>query len=283
MRQPTPAATIASLAAEGERLLTPCGDGTMVWHRFGQGPAVILLHGGYGAWTHWVRNILTLARHHTLFVADLPGLGESATPPLPHDPDRSGAIVATALDLLVPPPGRYHMVGFSFGSVVGSRALLRQGERALSFVAVGAAGMGPERPPPLPLQRVLPDMNSEQAEAVVRENLAMLMFKRPERIDALALHIQQTNTARARFQSRRFAFSDLLKKALPEVRAPLHAIWGDSDSTAGPHLQDRIAFMRSVQPGADIRVIEDTGHWVQYEAAATFDAMLLDMLRGHAE
>jgi pimeloyl-ACP methyl ester carboxylesterase len=42
----------------------------------GAGPT-LLLHGGTGSWTHWVRNIEPLARQFSVVVPDLPGMGES--------------------------------------------------------------------------------------------------------------------------------------------------------------------------------------------------------------
>ncbi len=55
-----PAAEVARLAAAGQRVETPCGDGVMVWriwspaHRSGVEP-LVLFHGGFGSWTHWFR------------------------------------------------------------------------------------------------------------------------------------------------------------------------------------------------------------------------------------
>ena len=43
-------ALVEGIAAEAERVETPCGDGTLVWRRWGSGPPLVLLHGGYGSW-----------------------------------------------------------------------------------------------------------------------------------------------------------------------------------------------------------------------------------------
>ena len=49
--------------------------------RVGAGPTLLLLHGGTGSWTHWVRNIGPLSRRFSLMVPDLPGMGESLDVP----------------------------------------------------------------------------------------------------------------------------------------------------------------------------------------------------------
>ena len=81
-------ADLQALQAGAERLSTPCGDGELVWHRWGahdsadRGAPVVLLHGGSGSWTHWVRNIAALAQAgHSVWVPDLPGFGDSSPPP----------------------------------------------------------------------------------------------------------------------------------------------------------------------------------------------------------
>ena len=89
----SPEAIVAEAEAEMTRLETPCGDGSMIWRRRGSGPPLVMLPGGHGSWTHWIRNIPVLAREHTVFAADLPGEGSSAVPPEPVGLDSIADIV----------------------------------------------------------------------------------------------------------------------------------------------------------------------------------------------
>ena len=41
-----PDAVLARIEHAGKRIETPCGAGRMVWHAWGDGPALVLLHGG---------------------------------------------------------------------------------------------------------------------------------------------------------------------------------------------------------------------------------------------
>ena len=68
-----PAGYLAAIEAQSERLTTPCGDGEMVWHRWGAGPTVALFHGGFGSWTHWIPHVDAVSRHYTVPAAALPG------------------------------------------------------------------------------------------------------------------------------------------------------------------------------------------------------------------
>jgi 2-hydroxy-6-oxonona-2,4-dienedioate hydrolase len=268
-------ALVAGIAAEAERAETPCGDGTMVWRIWGSGAPLVLLHGGYGSWTHWIRNVLPLSRQFRVVAPDLPGLGESATPPEPWTAAGLAAIVVAGLDHVLPAGERMHLAGFSFGGVIGGQVAAQLGERLRGFTVVGSNGLGIERSP-TPLRRV-PEGAGEEAEfATHRYNLNQLMIADPDNIDELALYLQQVNHARARMRSRRFSRSDALAQALPKVTARLDGIWGERDATAYPRVDERGRLLRSFQPGARFAVIPGAGHWVQYEAAERFNALVAE-------
>lgn len=272
-------AFVEGIAAEAERMETPCGEGAMVWRSWGRGPALVLLHGGYGSWTHWVRNVLPLSRHFRVLAPDLPGLGESATPPEPWTADGLAAIVARGIEQLVPAGEELRLAGFSFGGVIGGSVAAQLGDRLRNFVVVGSNGLGLERSP-TPLKRVPPDVGVEEEFATHRYNLNQLMIADPEKIDELALYLQKINHARARMRSRRFSRSDALVQALPKIRGRLDGIWGERDATAYPHLDQRARILRGVQPEARFAVVPGAGHWVQFEAADRFNALLPEFLAG---
>ncbi len=71
-----------------------------------------------------------------------------------------------------------------------------------------------------------------------------------------------------------------LRTALANTRMPLNAIYGEFDAPAYPHLAEREATIRAVRPDVDFRIIKGAGHWVAYEAAEEFNAMLRGMLDG---
>jgi 2-hydroxy-6-oxonona-2,4-dienedioate hydrolase len=270
---------VEGIAAESERIETPCGEGTMAWRVWGQGPAVMLLHGGYGSWTHWVRNVLPLSRRFRVIAPDLPGLGESATPPEPWTAEGLAAIVVAGIEAIVGRTDELRLAGFSFGGVIGGSVAAQLGDRLRNFVVVGSNGLGLERSP-TPLKRVPPEADEAEEFATHRYNLNQLMIADPDKIDELALYLQKTNHARARMRSRRFSRSDALAQALPKVKARLDGIWGERDATAHPRLEERARVLRSVQPDARFAVVPSAGHWVQFEAADRFNALLAEFIGG---
>ena len=269
---------IVRVEMHAERLDSPCGLGRMVWRRWGSGPPLVLFHGGYGSWLHWFRNVLPLSEHYTVFTADLPGLGDSDAPPDPRDPWSMGEIVAHGLDTVLP-PGRFDLVCFSYGAVMGGLASRLLGERVRSFTLVGAGGLGLQRGHGQPLHVWRASMGDRKKAELHRANLEILMLANPDSVDDVALHMQIRNTARAVVKSRYISRGTVLRDVLPEIRARLGGIWGELDTTTHPFTQERIDLLRSIQPGAPFRVIPGAGHWVQYEAADAFNAALLEQLR----
>jgi len=271
-------ALVDGVAAEAMRIETPCGDGQMVWRIWGAGPALVLFHGGYGSWMHWIRNVLPLARDFTVIAPDLPGLGCSATPPEPHTAESLARILVDGLDLVLPRQERLHLAGFSFGGVVGGHVAALLGERVRGFTIVGSNGLGLPRQP-TELERQKPGGTVAELLAIARHNLGVLMIADKDKIDDLAVYIQYLNAPRGRIRSRRFSRTDTLLQALPRVTARLDGIWGGHDAGAWPYLNERKRVLEAIQPGLRFEVIPGAGHWVAYEAADQFNPLLADIVR----
>jgi pimeloyl-ACP methyl ester carboxylesterase len=222
--------------------------------------------------------VLVLAREFTVVAPDLPGLGESATPPEPHTAEGLAAIVVQGLEIVLPKDTSPHIAGFSFGGVLGGHVAAQLGDRLRALTLVGSNGLGLVRQP-TDLQPVQAEMSPEEALAVHHHNLGALMIADPAKIDELAVYIQSQNAPRGRVRSRRFSRADTLARALPLVKARLDGIWGERDATAYPHLDERARVLRSFQPSARFEVIAGAGHWVQYEAADRFNPVLAEIAR----
>ena len=103
----------------------------------------------------------------------------------------------------------------------------------------------------------------------------------PERRARLQAELR--NAAAARFFSKRSSHSAALAEALPRVPAPVAGVWGSEDVTAArdpARVSDRLNALR---PDASLDIIRGAGHWVQFEAAASFDAACLRWLAALAD
>jgi len=273
-----PAEIVAAVAADAEVFTTPCGDGQLVWRRWGRGRPVVLAHGGSGSWTHWIKQIPVLKQHHEVWAIDLPGLGDSAMPHRPHNPESCGEAVAHGLKMLIPRERRAHVVAFSFGAHVSTHAMVRLGDWVSDFTITGCAALGFPQGPGIEFPKERAGMSEEERMGVHRRLLEILMFKENDRIDALAVYLQSENIRRARFRSRPFARTNEIRAKLPEVIVPVRAIWGADDQTAKPSVEARYDALREGHPELVTRTVPDAGHWVMYEQPAAYTAALLEVL-----
>ncbi len=285
-----PPAARAILSQAQERVTQHDGART-VWHLWGEaaGEPVVLLHGGSGSWTHWIRNIEALVQAgRQVLVPDMPGFGDSDLPAGGRDADALVAPLAAGLhDLLG--ARDFDLVGFSFGALVGGL----MGAEVATRVASDMAGQGHGRlrrlvivgAPVLPLSarpvRLLEWRHLDDAAAreVHRANLQALMLHRPESITPFAIDLHRAHVARDRLRRRRLARTDTLARALAQVRCPLVAIYGEHDALYRDCLPDMEALLDTLPALRWRTSIEGAGHWVQFEAPQAFDRALARALR----
>jgi 2-hydroxy-6-oxonona-2,4-dienedioate hydrolase len=267
----------AEIDAAARRHEIACGNGVMVWRSWGDGPPIVLLHGGSGSWSHWVRNIAPLVNAgRQVWAPDLPGFGESARPPAGGDADALPVPLEAGLQTLLG-DARVDLVGFSFGGMVAAFIAAQTPGRVRRLVLSGAPALGINPGTRLVL-RAWSHLEGEELALAHRANLATLMLAKPESIDELALAIHMSNLARDRMKMRRISRTDILLRTLPAVRCPVYGIWGAED-VLYRGVQERLAPALARAPGFRwLRSIPGAGHWVQFECAAAFDRALAEAL-----
>jgi pimeloyl-ACP methyl ester carboxylesterase len=276
---------LSAVLQAARRVLTPCGQGELVWHIWGgQGadaslPPLLLLHGGSGSWTHWLRNVLPLsADGRRVLVPDLPGFGDSALPPSGADADAMPAPLELGLAQLLGDTA-CDVAGFSFGGMTAGLLASRFPARVARLVLLGAPGMGLQALVPFKLKgwRHLP--GEAQRLAVHRDNLQMLMLHAPEAITPLACQLQMANALRDRLPKRRLSRTDILVRTLPGLRCPLHALYGEHDPFYKGQVSAYEAVLQQAPAFRGIHAIAGAGHWAQFERPAAFNQALLEILR----
>jgi 2-hydroxy-6-oxonona-2,4-dienedioate hydrolase len=182
--------TLTTLEQGARVLHTPCGgDGPLVWHVWGEGPPLLLLHGGSGSWTHWVRNVAPLAASgRSVWVPDMPGFGDSALPPGCEDADQLPPWLEQGLQLLLGETP-VDVLAFSFGALVAGYLATAHPDRVASLLLIGAPALSAEALPPLPLLLWQRHPPGPARDAAHRRNLRLLMLAHDDAVDELALAV----------------------------------------------------------------------------------------------
>ncbi len=262
-----------------------CAGTELLWQQWpaqnpGSTPPLMLLHGGFGSWNHWIRNVASLSQSRDVWTLDLPGLGRSGDLPKPYTTRHIAETIFAGLQALLPKNQDFEVAGFSFGAMIAAQLALMVGERCRRCTLIGAAGFGDLHvqvallPPP-----VLAEDSSEpdaETHRITRENLRRLMLHKDEAVDDLAVYLHADNLARHRFRSRKLAGSNELAELLPNITVPLVGIWGAEDATAGgaDNLEARHQLFAKAPSFTGFHVIPDAGHWVMYEASEAVNTLL---------
>ena len=274
-----PEAAILEVESSARRFETPCGNGRMVWRKWGAGRPVLLLHGGSGSWLHWLTSIPALAQRYTVWAPDMPGFGDSDLPPQPYALDTYAAVVESGLRSLVPDAVRLDVVGFSFGGGVAARLVRRLDGRFHHMILSGVNFLPPSglRRKPVSLRGI---ENPTERIKGVRHNLQAMMIAHERNIDDLAVHLYTLDTARRRAPRVPFSGFTGIREDLPGTRAQgrLAVISGADDQVIGHGSEAQAEALRCLRPDAHYRAIEGAGHWVMYEAAERYNEALLAAL-----
>lgn len=257
----------------------------------GNGPAVLMLHGGgpgaSGA-TNYSRNIEALSKHFRVLVPDMPGYGKSSKGVDRNDP--FGDLASSMLSMLnILGLRRVHIIGNSLGGACGLRMAIERPDAVGRLVLMGPGGVNTTRGlPTAGLKRLLTYYKGdgpslEKITQFIRGDLVYDGSQVPESV------------IRERYQSsidpEVIAAPPLLgPKGIPNFKAldftrdprlstveqPTLVLWGTEDKvnrpSGGESLQKRM-------PNCDLYLFSKTGHWVQWERADEFNAVVTAFLQ----
>lgn len=244
----------------------------------GEGPPLLLVHGGLGAATNWLPILPALARDHRVLAPDRPGHG------LATAFDYSGVDLldhaATFLRDVMEALGieRAPIVANSMGGRWAIELALREPQLVEQLILVGAPA-GTRRSPPVDLAmitwplvgRIVRWSMGRSSPADVRRFYRRTITRHPERLDDLVYEeaaIAQRRNIRS-YLSLIDAFLTpagtrpalMIDESWPGWRrlaVPVTFIWGADDVFGSPEIADRIA--PQVPSGASVVRISDAGH-----------------------
>jgi pimeloyl-ACP methyl ester carboxylesterase len=263
-----------------KRIVQSYAWGEVVWHVWGdvlnntnKKEPLVLIHGGSGSWTHWVRNIEYLAKSRSVWALDIPGFGDSSLPDGVKDADELVPYLVEIFSTSFPGQA-IDAMGFSFGGMTLGLLAAENPKLVKKMILVGVPGLGLFGED-LPMRGMVSNMTEAQQRGVHRHNLNTMMLARESSVTDDVIEMQQKNVSRDRLRRRRIARTDVLAKAQSKWQCPVHGIWGEKDALYKGTIQN----ISSVLTGlASLTIVPDAGHWVMFEKPDAFHKALAPLL-----
>jgi pimeloyl-ACP methyl ester carboxylesterase len=280
---------ISRVEALSQRIVQSYAWGDAVWHIWGtqkelqastkgggvnddanavRGP-LVLLHGGSGSWTHWLRNVEHLSLQRDVWALDIPGFGDSSLPSGVTDADGLVPYIAEILKQTFH-GNAVEVIGFSFGGMTAGLVAAEHPALIRQLILVGAPGLGLFGKE-LPMRGMTPSMDKEAQRQVHRHNLNTMMFEHPESVTEDVIDLQEANVSRDRLRRRRIARTNVLAQAQTHWRCPVHGVWAEFDALYRDSLQEIPHVLTSM---ASFTVVPNAGHWVMFENPVAFHAVV---------
>lgn len=255
------------------------------YSRFGEGPVVLMLHGGgpgASGLSNYSRNISALSEKFTLIVPDMPGYGQSTKGLDGKDPfgDLANSMLGLLDHLGIK---QASVVGNSLGGACALRMALDASERVARLVLMGPGGIDTTRGLPTKGLKHLLDYYSgggptlEKLRQFIREDLVYDANSVPDEviqerfkasIDPQVVASPPLRRPKGIPQFRKIDFTR--DPRLASLQTPTLVLWGAEDKvnrpSGGRSLQKRM-------PNCDFYLYARTGHWIQWERAQEFNAV----------
>lgn len=242
------------------------GDAKQAVRVVGQGPSLVLLHGG-GPGTSsagWCSVAERLSSSWRVFSPDHLGFGASDTPDLPYGTPLFAERLAALLDILC--LDRVPVIGHSMGAQVAIRLALTVPGRVshLGLVAPGGHSFGLEYASPG--IAAIGDFAADPSEASMRKVVGLMHAPRTEGLDdeiSRRLAVMQRPgllaAQRALVASRQARGGpNLLGPALQASGIPMLLLWGAEEQFNPPELGS--AIRQALPAGTCYEVVEKAGH-----------------------
>lgn len=248
-------------------------------------PGLIFLHGTGGHAEAYVRNLAAHGEHFNTYAIDLLGHGHTGKPDYDYEMPRyidhlAGFIDAVGID-------KVSLSGESLGGWIAGAFAVAHPDRVEKLVLNTA---GAEKVSPTALEALrsstlaaVEDPNWERVQTRlewlmrqpedVHDDLTACrqrIYRQPDMLAGIH-HLLCLHTIEARQKSA------VKAEEWAAITAPTLVLWTTHDPTSSVEVGRELA---AAIPGAQFAVMEECGHWPQFEDAETFNRIHLDFLLG---
>ncbi|HMH48660.1 MAG TPA: alpha/beta fold hydrolase [Candidatus Acidoferrum sp.] len=243
------------------------------------GPPIVLLHGLGSSSSDWRFQLPALSAAYRVIAPDLRGHGRSPRGAGRLTVATLAADVAALLQSLAAPPA--HVVGLSLGGCVALALALDHPARVRSLTLVNTFAR-PVTAGPRGTLRLLARLGLLACAPMrtVAAHVARGLFPRPDQRELYLAAVASlaSNPRRTYFAALRGLARFDVSRRLAELRCPTLVMAGDRDATV-PLAAKRL--LQQSIPGAELIVVEDSGHVTPCDQAERFNALLLGFIDVH--
>ncbi len=226
-------------------------NGIEMYYRIvGEGPPILLIHGGLSDQHVWDAQLPILARHHTVIVADSRGQGRSTRTDEPITYGLMADDYVALLDYLH--IDKVDLVGWSDGGIIGLDIAMRYPDRLKSLFAQAA--------------NVTPAGNTGYVEARAAGK-PLPELRHYESIDR-EIHALWANEP------------NYTEEDLSALHVRTAIVIGDHDTAV---TREHTEFIARQIPGAELIILPDSGHGVPVENPVLYARTVLQFIDGSGE
>jgi pimeloyl-ACP methyl ester carboxylesterase len=233
-------------------------NGISIYHAiYGEGPPVILLHGGLANADYWGLQVPALMAHHTVIVMDSRGHGRTTRDARPFNYNLMADDVVALMDALGLP--KADIVGWSDGGTIGFDLAMRYPSRVGRIFAFAASvGSGSTRYATI--------MNPNVIGFIKRAREEYKAYSRtPEEFGSFLIQVVKMWTIHANWT----------QAQLQSISSPVEVVAADHDETTR---RDHTEYIAATIPGARLLILPDTSHFAFLQAPELFNAAVLRFL-----
>lgn len=178
-------------------------------------------------------------------------------------------------DVLAAAPGQFNLVGFSMGGYVAQEIALRYPERIARLFLCSVHGRGYTPAERNQRLKVIESMESSQVQGISDQALQIYLHPNNQG-EGPILQTLRDMTAKlgaevfVRQEKATISRQDRLQ-ALNKLKAPTYVVGGDSDKLVS---QSDLKALAQAIPGAELRIVPESGHMVPLEQEARFNLLL---------
>ncbi|MCE2464537.1 MAG: alpha/beta hydrolase [Dehalococcoidia bacterium] len=239
----------------------------------GSGDPLVYLHGARSL-GGWNPHLDRLADRYHVFAPCHPGTGGSTG--LEHLDDLWDLVLCyeEILDSLTSRP--YHIIGLSYGGMIGTELAAQNPAKVRSLVLVGAIGLWLDESPIADIYVLGPEERAKATWHNPASEAARAYMAQPE--DPEAKREAELSNIEALASTGKFIWpipDKGLRKRIHRITSPTLMVWGKSDGLVPPVYADE--FQRLI-PGSRSVVIEECGHLPYLERPEEYFQNVFDFL-----